>query len=181
MNSTGQASSSGVSSGPPGSNHVGSLNHARPAIIRRSHDSGFDMISSSNNTREQQSPLKSVPSAMDMHVRWIQDPTTTTTIGGLGANNPHDPLDHLINPATLGGDELMHLLDLIQAKSEKLKSEVDPQQKRGLQAINEDSSPIGNYYINIFSTGAPIETYRLIVPNRRLGHEVNLRECVKPG
>ena len=143
MNSNGQASSSGVSSGPPGSNHVGSLNHARPAIIRRSHDSGFDMISSSNNTREQQSPLKSVPSAMDMHVRWIQDPTTTTTIGGLGANNPHDPLDHLINPATLGGDELMHLLDLIQAKSEKLKSEVDPQQKRGLQAINEDSSPIG--------------------------------------
>ena len=66
------------------------------------------------------------------HVRWIQDP------------NIVDPLDHLINPATLGGDELMHLLDLIQAKSEKLKSDLDPQQKRALQAINEDSSPIGN-------------------------------------
>ena len=48
------------------------------------------------------------------------------------------------NPALLGGDELMHLLDLIQAKSEKLKSDIDPHQKRGLQAINEDSSPIGN-------------------------------------
>ena len=61
----------------------------------------------------------------------------------IGGGPLHDPLDHLINPATLGGDELMHLLDLIQAKSEKLKSDIDPQQKRALQAINEDSSPIG--------------------------------------
>ena len=122
MNSNGQASSSGVSSGPPGSNHVGSLNHARPAIIRRSHDSGFDMIRD-QQIRDQQSPLKS-----GMDVRWIQD----------------SELLDFGNPALLGGDELMHLLDLIQAKSEKLKSDIDPHQKRGLQAINEDSSPIGN-------------------------------------
>ena len=147
VNSNGQASSSGVSSGPPGSNHVGSLNHARPAIIRRSHDSGFDQAGTilvQHSTRDQQSPLKSGMT----DVRWSNHHQM----------DPLDPLllDHRVhspNPgagAALGAgsaaDELMHLLDLIQVKSEKLKSDLDPTQKRAaLQAITEDSSPLGEF------------------------------------
>lgn len=160
VNSNGQASSSGVSSGPPGSNHVGSLNHARPAIIRRSHDSGFDQQAAGGagagtilvqHSRDQQSPLKSGMT----DVRWsphhhgVMDPHHDPLLGLVDhrVHSPNPGAGAALGVGSSAADELMHLLDLIQVKSEKLKSDLDPQQKRAaLQAINEDSSPLGNLF-----------------------------------
>ena len=48
VNSNGQASSSGVYSGPPGSNNVGSLGRS---VMRRLHDSGFSPDASRGDHR----------------------------------------------------------------------------------------------------------------------------------
>lgn len=88
VNSNGQASSSGVYSGPPGSNNVGSLGRS---VMRRLHDSGF----SPDASRGDRTPLD---------VRWA---------------NPPEGF-----PVPDSEDELMHLLDLIHLKSERLKTEL---------------------------------------------------------
>ena len=100
VNSNGQASSSGVySGGPPGSNNVGSLGRGgQPAAATVMH------------RRLHDSGFSPDPINKGTDVRWT-------------SSNLHDHPDQLIPNAE---DELMHLLDLIHAKSEKLKSELVP-------------------------------------------------------
>jgi hypothetical protein len=136
-NSNGQASSSGVSSGPPGSNNVGSLGGGRvppPPPLRRPQvgaqrqsleariDSGF----SADPTRQNHMP----------DVRWSQDSSSDGQQAYIPEYN--------------AGDELMLLLDLIHAKSERLKTDLDEPSpgsssgRRGstsqLHAISEDDN-----------------------------------------
>ena len=103
VNSNGQASSSGVySGGPPGSNNVGSLGrHAGQPTVAAA--------ATVMHRRLHDSGFSPDPGNKGTDVRWTS----------------HNLLDQeLVLPNA--EDELMHLLDLIHAKSEKLKSELVP-------------------------------------------------------
>ena len=126
VNSNGQASSSGVySGGPPGSNNVGSLGrHAGQPIAasvmhRRLHDSGF-------------SPDPGNKVGTD--VRWT-------------SSNNNLLEQELVLPNA--EDELMHLLDLIHAKSEKLKSELVPSDSPKNRTLQVCSVSTDKYWIGV--------------------------------